>query len=266
MPTYNNEEGKGRAYLTSESHSFIIQTALLTGKILLENGAETARVEDTMERIMRKSLGVQAAKSYYTYVTLSGVFVKTGLEENSFLRIDSRGYNLEKVVKVNQISRDFTEDKISLAEMKTNLEAIDYDDRKDAMWKQLLFTGLLSGSIVLIFGGSFDDVPSSIVGGIAAYFIFQKLTNLADYPFIFEFLSTFAGGLCGYFVNQLVGSEINLTMIGTVVPLVPGIGITNAIRDLMARHYISGIIRLFESLFIAAALGCGVALVILLFN
>ncbi len=249
-----------------EEDQFIIQTALLTGKLLLENGAETARVEDTMERIIRKSLGNTASKSYYTYVTLSGVFVRTDLAENSFLRIDSRGYNLEKVVQVNQISRDFTEGKTTLLEMKKRLEKIDADTSRDAMWKQLFFTALLSGAIVLIFGGSWKDLPSAVIGGVLAYFAFQKLTSMADYPFIFEFLSTFIGGLAGYLVHQLMGSDINLTMIGTVVPLVPGIGITNAIRDLLARHYISGIIRLFESLFVAAALGCGVALVILLFN
>ncbi|WP_088825267.1 threonine/serine exporter family protein [Listeria goaensis] len=245
-------------------NQFIIQTALLIGKILLENGAETSRVEDTMERIIRKSMGEVAAKSYYTYVTLSGVFVKTNLLESSFLRIDTRGYNLEKVVSVNQISRDYANNQISLSEMYEQLRQLDLDYSNDAMWKQLLFTGLLSGSIVLIFGGNWTDLPSSIISGMLAYFIFQKLTNLADYPFIFEFVSTFIGGLVGYMIHHVIGTNINLTMIGTVVPLVPGIGITNAIRDLMARHYISGIIRLFESLFVAAALGCGVALVILI--
>ncbi len=250
--------------MEKSENQFIIQTALLTGKILLENGAETSRVEDTMERIIRKSMGEVAAKSYYTYVTLSGVFVKTNLLESSFLRIDTRGYNLEKVVIVNQISRDYTSGQISLSEMHDKLNKLNLDGSNDAMWKQLLFTGLLSGSIVLIFGGNWTDLPSSIISGMLAYFIFQKLTNLADYPFIFEFVSTFIGGLVGYLIYNLIGTNINLTMIGTVVPLVPGIGITNAIRDLMARHYISGIIRLFESLFVAAALGCGVALVILI--
>ncbi|EIA19879.1 hypothetical protein KKC_09997 [Listeria fleischmannii subsp. coloradonensis] len=263
-----NERGinKGGVKMGVSENEFIIQTTLLTGKILLESGAETSRVEDTMERIIRKSLGDDAAKSYYTYVTLSGVFVKTNLHESSFLRIDTRGYNLEKVVSVNQISRDYTSNQISLLDMYHKLKQLDLDTSKDALYKQLFFTGLLSGSIVLIFGGNWTDLPSSVISGIVAYFIFQKLSNLADYPFIFEFLSTFIGGLVGYFIHLFIGTNINLTMIGTVIPLVPGIGITNAIRDLMARHYISGIIRLFESLFIAAALGCGVALVISMVN
>lgn len=263
-----NERGinKGGVKMGVSENEFIIQTTLLTGKILLESGAETSRVEDTMERIIRKSLGDDAAKSYYTYVTLSGVFVKTNLHESSFLRIDTRGYNLEKVVSVNQISRDYTSNQISLLDMYHKLKKLDLDTSKDALYKQLFFTGLLSGSIVLIFGGNWTDLPSSVISGIVAYFIFQKLSNLADYPFIFEFLSTFIGGLVGYFIHLFIGTNINLTMIGTVIPLVPGIGITNAIRDLMARHYISGIIRLFESLFIAAALGCGVALVISMVN
>ncbi|WP_082061662.1 threonine/serine exporter family protein [Paenibacillus sp. E194] len=48
-------------------------------------------------------------------------------------------------------------------------------------------------------------------------------------------------------------------MMGAVAPLVPGIAITNAIRDMMARHYISGMIVAIEALFTANALGAGIA-------
>ncbi|WP_163653685.1 threonine/serine exporter family protein [Listeria sp. PSOL-1] len=248
------------------NHAFIIQTALLTGKLLLESGAEISRVEDTMERIIRKSLGNECTKSYYTYVTLSGVFVKTNLEESSFLRIDERGYNLETIVFVNQVSRDYHDDKITFSELARLLGELDSNKKQDQLSKRLLFTALLSGSVVLIFGGKFVDLPSSIIAGVVAYWLFQKLTEKADYPFIFEFISTFLSGLVGFLVFHFVGANINMTMIGTVVPLVPGIGITNSIRDLMSRQYISGIIRLVESLFIAAALGLGVALVFIIFN
>ncbi|WP_240422285.1 threonine/serine exporter family protein [Listeria costaricensis] len=252
--------------MAGKDHAFIIQTALLTGKLLLENGAEISRVEDTMERVIRKSLGTDQRKSYYTYVTLTGVFVKTNLEDSSFLRIDTRGYNLEKIVAVNQISRDYQADLLTLEEMESKLQELAQKEERYPMWKQLFFTALLSGSIVLIFGGHLEDLPSSMTAGVLAYYLFQKLSSIADYPFILEFVSTFIGCFAGFVLFHFIGQDINMTMIGTVIPLVPGIGVTNAIRDLMSRHYLSGIIRLFESLFIAAALGCGVALVFLLFH
>ncbi|NMM55010.1 threonine/serine exporter family protein [Paenibacillus aquistagni] len=42
--------------ITFKNSSLIVETVLLAGKLMMENGAETSRVEDTMERMMRKAL------------------------------------------------------------------------------------------------------------------------------------------------------------------------------------------------------------------
>lgn len=46
------------------------------------------------------------------------------------------------------------------------------------------------------------------------------------------------------------------------MPLVPGLHITNAIRDLMAGHLVSGLSKGVEALLTAFAIGAGVALII----
>ena len=58
-----------------------------------------------------------------------------------------------------------------------------------------------------------------------------------------------------------MGSEIDKIIIGSVMPLVPGLLITNAVRDLMSGHLVSGMSKGAEALLTALAIGGGIALI-----
>lgn len=106
----------------------LLETVLFAGKLLLENGAETSRVEDTMERMIRSAIGDPRPASDYTYVTVNGIFVKLNSGGSQFQRIDKRQYDLNKICGINQISQDFAAGRISLQDMRHRLFAID-DER-----------------------------------------------------------------------------------------------------------------------------------------
>ena len=48
------------------------------------------------------------------------------------------------------------------------------------------------------------------------------------------------------------------------MPFVPGIALTNAVRDIMTNHINSGMSKLFESLLITLALGAGTSVALVL--
>ncbi len=48
------------------------------------------------------------------------------------------------------------------------------------------------------------------------------------------------------------------------MPLVPGVAITNAIREILSRQIISGIVRTVDAVFVAGAIGSGVVIAIVL--
>jgi len=52
-------------------------------------------------------------------------------------------------------------------------------------------------------------------------------------------------------------------MIGDIMLLIPGIALTNALRDLFVGDTISGILRLLEAVLQAGIIACGFALAIL---
>lgn len=59
-------------------------------------------------------------------------------------------------------------------------------------------------------------------------------------------------------------SNVDKVMIGSIMLLIPGIALTNALRDLFAGDTISGILRLLEALIQAGAIACGFALAVFL--
>ena len=83
----------------------IVRIATLAGEILLKNGAETFRVEDTMERVA-KACGAYRVD---TFVTPTGVFISIRQENGKTLtglkRIKKRRISLDRIAKVNEVSR-----------------------------------------------------------------------------------------------------------------------------------------------------------------
>lgn len=257
------EQQRGECILKTspslQENQAILEAALLAGKVMLESGAETSRVEDTMERIIRYAIGDIGTSSAYTYVTVNGIFAKLDRVGTQFYRIDRRRYDLNKITKVNQLSRDFAGGRIGLEEMHAALQAAEKESMGQKLRHKLIYTASLSGSIMLIFGGSFDDLPAAMTAGVVAFLSCLWLTRILKVPFLSECGAAFLGGLAGLCMTSLAGRHLDLVMVGAVVPLVPGIAITNAIRDMMARHYISGVVGAIEALFIAGALGAGIA-------
>ena len=58
----------------------------------------------------------------------------------------------------------------------------------------------------------------------------------------------FIGAAAILSVKLGLGQSQDLIIIGCVMPLVPGVQITNALRDLLAGHYLSGVSRGTEAL------------------
>ncbi|EFR97960.1 LabL [Listeria ivanovii FSL F6-596] len=77
-----------------------------------------------------------------------------------------------------------------------------------------------------------------------------------------EFLASLTVGLLAVFTISIgLGINLDKMIIGGVMPLVPGVPITNAVRDLIAGHLLSGMARGTEALLTSCAIGIGIAVV-----
>ena len=236
----------------------IAKVSMLAGKIMLESGAETHRVEDTMSRIAA-AYGLKNAQSF---ATPTGLYFSIALEEaTSFVRISNRGTDLHKISEVNDLSRQIAQGELTVEQALQKLECIDKAKLTFPSWLQILFAALVSGCFTIMFGGLwYDFIPAFLTGGVG-FCVMLIVNRIVEIRFVADFVASFVIGLCAYvFIKTGYGMELDFIIIGSVMPLVPGLPITNAVRDLLAGHLIAGVSRGVEALLTAFAIGAGIAL------
>ncbi|KGL39193.1 hypothetical protein BMT55_01375 [Listeria newyorkensis] len=243
---------------------FLLDTCLLAGKIMMESGAEMYRVEDTMSRIAEAGSDSKGI----SFVTPTGIFMALqGGTTVKMEQIPTRTIDLEKVSKVNDLSREFTMKQISLGQFYTKLRTLDKEVIFFPVWLQIVAAAVVSGTLMMIFGGVWKDLLTTCIIGAIGFSIFYYGTEFFKVKFLAEFLAAFTVGMLAVLSISIGwGVSLDKMIIGGVMPLVPGVPITNAVRDLLAGHLLSGMARGTEALITAGTIGIGIAVVFRFFG
>ena len=237
----------------------ILDLTYEAGAILLENGAEISRVEGTMRR-MAGHFGVED-ESFF--VLSNGIIAAgDGYARSKFIPI--RGASLDKVVAVNQLSREVEAGQCSLEQIEKRLQQIRVMKPKRA-WEQILASGVGSAAFCILFGGGFADCLASFIAGLLlwVFVLFIGSKHLS------RIVSTVTGGLlssmiCFGLYHIGVGSHLSNMIIGAIIPLIPGVAFTNGIRDMANEDYLAGTTRLLDAMLSFFCISLGVALAFML--
>ena len=95
----------------------VIDVVLIAGRILLEAGAETYRIEDTMNRIAH-SYGLHDTYSFVTSTAI--IFSLNDRTSTRLIRIRERTTDLEKIALTNSLSRKISSKQLTIDEAKTS--------------------------------------------------------------------------------------------------------------------------------------------------
>ncbi|MBM7645485.1 uncharacterized membrane protein YjjP (DUF1212 family) [Scopulibacillus daqui] len=244
------------------NHNEVMEVCLLAGKIMMQSGAETYRVEDTMRRIA-DALGNHPSHSY---VTPTGIVFSIDGAGTKIIGIPARSTDLKKVTIVNSISRKISSGDLSVEEAYHALKQVETANLAYPVPVQIAAAALSSGCFLIMFlGGWHDFIPACIAGGLgfSGLIYFHRLVEL---KFFAEILASLIIGLVSFlFVITGIVHQLDKIIIASVMPLVPGLLITNAVRDLMAGHLVSGLAKGAEAFLTAFAIGAGVAVVLALY-
>lgn len=239
----------------------ILDICLTAGCLMIEGGSEMYRVEDTMLRIARNA-GVEDPR---VFATPTCVFMSLdGGDLSQMKQVRDRNIDLELVDRVNALSRQFAVKKIDLPQLKEKVAQI-ADVPFFPMWMQIIGAAALSATLMVLFMDNYDwvDFPgAALVGGLGfwAYCEFKKYTKVR---FLSELIAAMVMGFLAIGLNWLYPQMIvDNILIGALMTLVPGLAITNALRDLFMGDLLSGIVRMCEAVLSALALGGGVAIVL----
>ncbi|EOL44238.1 threonine/serine exporter family protein [Enterococcus caccae] len=245
------------------SIQLILDTCLMAGKIMTESGSEVYRVEDTMNRIAENA----GQKESVSYVTATGLFM--GFRSSNYTQLENvteRSINLEKVAIVNNLSRKFANKEISLEELNLKLTNINHEAPTYSIPLQILAAGFVSSTLMYIFGGTWNDFLATFVIGMIGFSVALFTKEWLNIKFLDDFLAAFSIGFLAYLAVRFhLAGNIDNIIIGAVMPLVPGVAITNSFRDILAGHLLSGTARATEAIFVAGSIGIGIAIVFKLF-
>ncbi len=244
------------------SADLVMDTCLLAGEIMLKNGGETYRTEETMALIARAA-GMDSVNSSATPTSLILSFRSMDRDHTRMIRTPNRTINLNKVTLVNDVSRRFVSGKITLAEAYQLLLEIDQKKSLYPRWMLHTAAGLASGSFAVLIGGAWYDLIPTALAAMVVNISLEFLEQFLRIKFFAEFTSALAGGLAvGLFVMLFPVLHLDILIIGTMLPLFPGIAITNSLRDLMAGDLVAGVSRGAEALLTALSVAAATAIIL----
>ncbi|MCD7873069.1 MAG: threonine/serine exporter family protein [Clostridiales bacterium] len=249
--------------MNSADCELFLEDVLHLGRQFLQTGAEVKRVEDTIKRIC----SAYDFKNPEIYATTSLIVVtiksKSGGHYTQSARITNNSTDLGQLEELNSKARYICESTPDLKEFNRLIRDVKRSQPKSFI--KCLGYILAAGGFTLFFGGNLTDGLASAVISIAIYFMDYNLklrnVNSAVYTFIASLVS---GCIAALFVHFGFGTNIDKVMAGDIMILIPGLLLVNSIKEMFNKDIVTGLYRLVEAVFVAAALAGGYALALII--
>lgn len=242
-----------------------IKALTLAGRIILENGGETYRAEDTIFR-MAHAMGLKEPDAFGVP---SGLFIsftdEQGERRTTVCRMHGRDTDLSRVDAVNQLSRQLSAGEITgdeMLQLLTKLAA----PASVSRWHAPLTAALTALGFALMFEGSFWEM---LISAVCA-----ALTQMIPWVWSWQHdtmvklvLGSAISTLVPMLFHHLTGFGLVDAMVaGALMPLVPGLSMTNAVLDVVRGDMVSGTAHGSRALLTAALVAGGALIGAAVFN
>ena len=248
------------------NYNKILQGILDIGEAMLQSGAENFRLEDSLYR-MCKSYGFTR---YDVFVIPSNIQITVETPEGDIItqirHIESTDINFDRLDYLNNLSRYVCQNKPDEKKLREKyLEVMNREEQHPAV---KYFAGVMCGTgFAVFFGCGFMDAIVAVIVSlmivVVGEWLSKRESNLMVYNMILSFLSEV---IIILLVRLGIGSHAEWIMIGIVMLLISGLGVTNGIRDLLQRDFISGSLNIMNAFLGAAGIAFGIALAMLLMD
>lgn len=233
--------------------------AATMGYHLAMSGAETFRVEDTIHRILL-AYGVECEVFAIPNSVSVSLEAANGKPLMIMRRIGFHGNDLEKMEKLNALSRQICAKKPAVDEAMEWLHETLASCRTYSTGAFYLGNVLVGIGFCLVFGGALSDcLWAGLIGliiGLVTRFMDRREAN----PFFSTILASCLMALPAYAAAGLGWLKSpDAAIIGALMLLVPGLLITNSMRDIIYGDTNSGIFRIVQVVLTALAIALGTA-------
>lgn len=244
----------------------ILQGILDIGEAMLKSGAENFRLEDSLYRMCRSYGFVRYDVFAITSNIQATVETPDGRIITQIRQIETTDIDFDRLDYLNNLCRKICETTPDADEMHEKyLEVMNRERQHPAL--QYL-AGIMGGTgFAVFFGCDFVDALVAVVVSlmivVVGNWLAKREDNLMVYNLILAFLSNTII-LAAYHAG--IGDHPDRIMIGIVMLLISALGLTNGIREILQRDFISGILNIMNSVLGAMGIVFGIAMAMILFN
>jgi uncharacterized membrane protein YjjP (DUF1212 family) len=246
--------------LDREALRDVIDLALWSGQLLLQHGAESARVEETVHKI-----GTGLGANWMDILVSPNVIIATTISGEEFRtkvrRVIQLGVNMTIVAEVNDLSRRVVAGQLDRRAVRAELERISRGRPHYSRAVTILAAGFGCAAFSQLFGGDAAAFAITFVAASAAMWLRQTLLRERFNPLLVVIITAFAASALAAALPLLAGAALREeALIASVLLLVPGIHLLNAAEDVIAGHLITGIARGFLGVVISLCIALGLLL------
>ena len=229
------------------------------GYQLMYSGAEIYRVEESVYRLLT-AYGLQPQVFAIPNCLIVSLNTPQGHPITQMRRIPAHGTDIELLERCNDLCRHLCREVPPLEQAKALVDALGRERHLYPGWVFLLGYAAASGFFAAFFGGDLLDSLYAALCGLAVGVWMKYLgARLGFNGFIQTIFGAAIASLTALGLVSLTPSQnLDAITIGTLMVLVPGRALTNAMWEIMAGDILSGVARTTEALLIAAAIALGV--------
>ena len=229
--------------LDREALRDVIDLALWAGQMLLQNGSEARRIEETVHR-----LGTGLGCDWLDILISPNAIVATTVSGDEFRtkirRVVRTGVNMTIIDEVNHLTRQVDEGQLNRFEVRQVLERIDHLKPNYSRWTVVLMVGLGCGAFSRLFGADWAVFAVTCVASAIAMFIRQELHRRHFNNILMVIITAFVAGVIASSATIYQWSdEPQLALASSVLLLVPGVPLINSAEDLIEGHIVMGLVR-----------------------
>ena len=231
------------------------------GYQLMFSGAEIYRVEESVYRLLT-AYGLQPQVFAIPNCLIVSLNTPQGHPITQMRRIPSHGTDIELLERCNDLCRRLCREVPPVKQAKELVDGLSQNKRQYSTPVLLLGYVVAAGFFAAFFNGGVLDVVSAGICGLGVGFWMLYLGGKMGFNGFFQTLIGAAiASLLALLLTRIgVGENVDAITIGTLMVLVPGMALTNAMREIMAGDIISGVNRTAEAILTAAAISLGVVI------
>lgn len=228
------------------------------GRHMIRNGAEMYRVEESVTMILL-AYGFDTPEVFAIPASILLSIEQDGINYTKSVRIRSSGNNLDKLDKLNALCRYVCQETPDIQDAMGWLRAI-ITEPNYPTWVSYTGYGCVAVFFTLLFGGNLLDAVVAGICGMALKTVIGILTAKNINFFFTNMLSCMILVLIPMMFRSFgLNVQIDRVVIGAIMLLVPGLAITNVMRDVIVGDFLTAVSKLAEVLIVAVALAIGIS-------